>query len=115
MQAALEAVTATHQLESAVDVFSWCVRPLLRQGYLQPLTQDIGAERVSGSADTHSSHTRHRNAWVQSLSTAQTQTASRPAKIFLGCLYARKTEGALITNGRQLGRMVWMQVQRMYW
>ena len=47
MQAALEAVTATHQLESAMDVFSWCVRPLLRQGYLQPLTQDIGADRVS--------------------------------------------------------------------
>ncbi len=47
VQAALEAVTATHQLESAMDVFSWCVRPLLRQGYLQPLTQDIGAEQVS--------------------------------------------------------------------
>ena len=30
-----------------MDVFSWCLRPLLRQGYLQPPGQDAGADRVS--------------------------------------------------------------------
>ena len=32
-----------------MDVFSWCLRPLLRQGYLQPPGQDTDAERVSAS------------------------------------------------------------------
>jgi len=46
LQAALEAVTATHQLEAAMDVFSLCLRPLLRQGYLQPQGQGMDAEKV---------------------------------------------------------------------
>lgn len=47
LQSALEAVTATHQLEAAVDTFSWCLRPLLRQGCLQPLGQDPEADKVA--------------------------------------------------------------------
>lgn len=55
LQAALEAVTATHQLEAAMDVFSLCLRPLLRQGYLQPQGQAMGADKVDTS--TQSLHT----------------------------------------------------------
>ena len=58
LQAALEAVTATHQLESAIDVFSWSMRPLLRQGYLQPLNPDMGGKKVRAKCFSANNHHR---------------------------------------------------------
>ena len=46
-QAALEAVTATHQLNAAVDALSHCVRPLLLAGRLAPLGRDADVQEVN--------------------------------------------------------------------
>ena len=91
-----------------MDVFSWCVRPLLRQGYLQPLSQDIGAERVRSLQHLHICLRTHaaealrmlaaqqgerfccKSALPQSFCVCPRSKSTRPARVLLGAVIARR-------------------------